>query len=145
MARKTLTTANSKILLNAPVFPAPVELKQYSTDDIINQDDIEFAESRMGIDGIMSSGYVINSRVVNMTFESTSPSIDTFNLWINAMKTARDVLIAPAMRVSVPSLNATYVFTNGVIKSGKEMPDLKKTSQPITYTLEFESCTAVPL
>ena len=145
MARKTLTTANSTIILTLPILPVPVKLEGYSTDDMLNQDELNFTDSVMGIDGLKSSGYIIEKRVVNLTFMPTSASIDTFNIWINAMKVARESLEATAMSVTVPGLKNTYLFTIGNLKNGKEIPDLKKMSESIKYTLEFESCTAIPI
>lgn len=89
--KKTLTSANASITLTLPILPIPIQLQQFSSDDLINQDEITLTEDRMGIDGIKSSGFILNSRVVHITLESTSPSIDNvFNLWIQSMELVRE-------------------------------------------------------
>ena len=144
MTRKTITSANAVILMTIPMLPIPVELKQFSSDDMINMDEIVLSESRMGVDGIKSSGYVPSIKTVHITFEANSPSIDIFNIWVNAMIVAREVFETTAFTVSLPGLKKTFLFTNGSLKNAKLLPDLKKTAQPVTYTLEFESITSVP-
>lgn len=141
MNRKTLTSANASITLTLPILPIPIQLQQFSSDDLINQDEITLTEDRMGIYGIKSSGFILNPIVIHITLESTSPSIDNvFNLWIQSMTLVRESLECSSMIVSVPSLHSRYTFINGNLRNAKEIPDIKKTTQPITYTISFERC-----
>lgn len=145
MAKKTLTSANAVMMMTLPVLPVPVKIEGFSTDDMSSQEDVQFTESRMGIDGFKSTGFVHNSRIVNITLESTSPSIDYFNIWISAMKTTKDNIDITLLTISSKALGKTFMCYNGSLESGKEMPDFKKTTQPVTYKLNFESIVVVPL
>lgn len=145
MVKKTLTTANAKMMMTLPILPAPVEIKGFSVDDLANMDEAQFTESRMGVDGYKSSGYINTTRKLNIVLEATSPSIDIFNIWISAMKTAKESLSISVLTISSKALGMTFTCYNGTLESGKEIPDFKKTTQPITYKLDFESIVAVPL
>lgn len=144
--KKTLTSANSSITISLPILPIPVQLQQFSSDDLINQDEVTLTEDRMGIDGIKSSGFILNPIVIHITLESTSPSIDNvFNLWIQSMELARESLECSSMILTVPSLNNRYTFINGNLRNAKKIADIKKTTQPITYTISFERCVVTPI
>lgn len=145
MFRKTLTTANAKMMMTLPFLPAPVEIKGFSTDDLANMEEVQYTESRKGIDGFKSSGYIEASRKLNVVLESTSPSIEWFNLWISAIKTAKESLPIILLTISCKALGCTFMCYNGTLENGKEIPDLKKTSQPITFKLDFENIVPVPL
>lgn len=145
MVKKTLTTANAKMMMTLPILPVPVEIKGFSVDDLANMDEAQFTESRMGVDGYKSSGFINTSRKLNIVLEATSPSIEYFNLWISAMKTAKESLPITLLTISSKALGYTFTCYNGTLESGKEIPDFKKTTQPITYKIDFESIVPVPL
>lgn len=145
MNKKTLTTANAKMMMTLPILPVPVEIKGFSVDDLANMDEVQFTESRMGVDGYKSSAYIPATRKLNIVLEATSPSIEWFNLWISAIKTAKESLPITLLTISCKALGYTFMCYNGTLENGKEIPDLKKTSQPITYKLDFESIVPVPL
>lgn len=145
MAKKTLTSANAVMMMTLPILPVPVQIQGFSTDDMSSQEDVQYTESRMGVDGFKSSGFVHNSRIVNITLESTSPSIDYFNMWIAGMKAINDSIDITLLTISSKSLGKTFMCYNGSLESGKEIPDFKKTTQPVAYKINFESVVVVPL
>ena len=145
MAKKTLTTANATMMMTLPILPNPVEIEGFSTDDLANMDEVQYTENRKGIDGFKSSGYIEATRKLNVVLEATSPSIEWFNLWISAMKTAKESLPITLLTISCKALGCTFMCYNGTLENGKEIMDLKKTSQPITYKLDFENIVPVPL
>ena len=78
----TLTAANAVITLTVPfLFPTPVQLQGFSADNIYDMDNVDQIETAMGVDGILSGGFVFNP--VNQTFvlQADSPSIAFFETW----------------------------------------------------------------
>ena len=54
----TITSANAQVMLNVPgVFPTPVQLAGFAADDAFTQDAYDVAETRMGVDGVLSAGF----------------------------------------------------------------------------------------
>lgn len=94
----------------------------------------------MGVDGKLSAGYTPNPTNVNITIQADSPSVETFDLLISAMKTTREIVWIDAV-VQLPSTGAKYVLTRGVLKNANQMPDAKKILQPQKYVITFESVT----
>lgn len=142
---KTLTSANATMMMTLPILPTPVQIQGFSVDDLANQDEVQFTESRIGVDGYKSAGFIPNTRKLNIVLESTSPSIDYFNIWISAMKTNKEAEAITLLTISSPALKTTFMCYKGTLESGKELPDFKKTTQPITYKLDFESIVPVKL
>ena len=145
MAKKTLTSANATMMMTLPILPAPVQIQGFSVDDLANMDEVQFSESRIGVDGYKSAGFIPNTRKLNIVLESTSPSIDYFNIWISSMKVDKEVKEITLLTITSKALGRTYMCYRGTLESGKELPDFKKTTQPITYKLDFESIVAIPL
>ena len=58
MAR-SLTATNAVITLAVPpIFSAPQNIEEFATDDVFNTDETEPTEISMGLDGVMSAGYI---------------------------------------------------------------------------------------
>lgn len=137
----TLTSANSSFVISATqVYPAPQPLQGYAADDAFTLDALDLAETVMGVDGKLSAGYTPNPTNVNITIQADSPSVETFDLLISAMKTTREIVWIDAV-VQLPSTGAKYVLTRGVLKNANQMPDAKKILQPQKYVITFESVT----
>lgn len=142
---KTLTSANAVLMMTLPILPIPVQIKGFSADDMAEQEEIQYTESVKGVDGYMSSGYVNNNNVVNITLQPTSPSMDIFYTWIKTMKVKREAISVSLLTLSSEALGCTYICQNGVLTNGTEIPPFKKIIQPVKFKLTFESITQVPL
>jgi len=135
---KNVTSADSTAVLTVEeLYPSGVVLEQYSTDAAIAQGDETIAETRMGVDGRMVAGYVPSIKTVTVTLEASSPSIQVFNDILQASQTNRR-FYRLGLAVTIPALGKTVTFSAGVLKTGKFMPDINKTLQPIAYAMDFE-------
>jgi len=143
MAR-TITSANSEFRLAIPgVFATAVRLEGYATDDAFMSDNVQLAETMMGVDGKMSSGWTPYIFMQTITLQASSPSIDQFNLWIGAEKVASEIFQAQGV-ILLPSINRSYVLTNGTLYNAKLMPDAKRVLQPTQYVIHWESHQTLP-
>lgn len=133
-----VTSLNSTaVMIVEELYPAGFNLEQYSTDAAISQGDDTFAETRMGVDGQMVVGAVDNIKTVTVTLEPSSPSIEYLTTLAKAIRTNKKHYPVTLI-VNIPSLGVTRTYSNGALKTGKIMPDINKTLQPIAFTFDFE-------
>lgn len=142
---RTITSANSVFTLLIPgLLPAPFNVQGYAADDAFSVDAVESAETMMGVDGKMSAGYTPFITPMTVTLQADSASVDIFDQWLGAQQASRETLPATAT-ITLPAVNKSYVLTNGVLKRIKQFPDNKKVLQPVQYSIDWESVTAVPI
>lgn len=141
----SITSANVVITLTIPlVFPVPVQLNGFAADDVFDSDDVELGTTVIGVDGIMSGGYVASLTPWNITFQADSPSIPIFEAWIAAETAVMDTFEAQG-NVTMPSLGRSYQMVKGVLVRGKRMPDAKKMLMPRKFRIDWQSVIPIPV
>lgn len=144
MAR-TITSANSEFRLTIPgVFSTAKRLEGYATDDAFMSENVQTAETMMGVDGKMSSGWTPYIFVQTVTLQASSPSIDDFNLWIGAEQVSREIFQAQGV-ILLPSIGRSYVLTNGTLHDARLMPDAKRVLQAVQYVIHWEGHQVLPV
>ena len=133
-----ITSANATAyMVVKDLYPTGFALNNFSTDQAVDQSEDTIAETRMGVDGYMAAGYVPSIKAVTIQFEATSPSVQYLNnLYLASQKNRRTYEIT--LVVKVPSVNKTYTYSGGVLKTGELLPGLKKVLDPVSYGFDFE-------
>lgn len=140
----TLSSSNSILTLSvAGLFPVPVPIQGFATDDAFSVDEVQGAETMMGIDGKLSAGYTPYSVPLNIHLQADSASNIIFDTWIGAERISKDKFIASCILL-VQGTGALYTFTRGFLKSFPPITDGKKVLQPRKFVIEFESVTKGP-
>jgi hypothetical protein len=140
-----LTSADSVLTLSIlGLYPAPQTIQGYATDDAFASESVKPAEVMMGVDGLMSGGFVPFMTPLHITLMADSPSIDIFDNWLMAMKATR-TLYKGFANIIVPGLGKQWTFTNGILTDANVMPDAKKLMQPRKFSITFEAFTSSPL
>ena len=135
----SITSANAQILLSIPsLFPIPQALQGFAAEDVFDVDPIEPVEDIMGVDGILSAGFVFVPVHQNFALQADSPSIFIFDTWWTAMQIAKDVYFATAT-ILLPGLGKKWACNTGILKSYKPMPDAKKVLQPQRFRITWQS------
>lgn len=138
----TITSANSVLMLAVGlVFPAPIKIEGYASDDAFAFDAVEPTEVMMGVDGRMSAGWVPKVRPQAITLQADSPSASFFDTWDTAQQTAREVFYASGTLI-LPSVGKKFALTKGVLSSYKPLPDAKNVLQPLAYRITWESVSS---
>lgn len=141
----TITAANSVYLLGVTgVFPVPQQLQGYSADAAFDTDASEPAEVVIGVDGIMSAGFVPFITRQTISIMPDSPSSDLFETWLQAMKAAREVFFGNAV-ISLPSVGRSYVLTRGVLTSAVSIPGTRKVLQSRNFIISWASIDPTPI
>ena len=139
MSDTTITSANSVFtIVVASLFPAPVQLRGYSSDKAFTTEAIDLGEVNMGVDGRMTGGFVFNPVKQTITLQADSPSKDIFAILIQTMKTAREIFYISG-EIVLPSTGEVFVLTRGLLTNGKQIPDAQKVLQPVDYQITWES------
>jgi hypothetical protein len=140
----TLTTANSSMSLQVRnLFPVPQIIKGYATDDSFAVDDVDPAETYMGVDGQLSGGYVPYSTKLTMTLQADSASTAMFETVLAAQVAAKELYIWDGV-IIIQGTGQKYNFTKGFLRTASPMPGSKKVLQPRKFMIEFEQCTPSP-
>lgn len=141
---KTLTAANCVLLLSIRgLLDVPQQLQGFSTDDVFGIDDLDTAETMMGVDGKLSAGWTPKEIKQSIFLQADSDSTFVFETWYQAQQSARELYYAVGA-MNIPSINRKYVMTKGVLSQYSAAPNAKKVLQPRKFTITWESYTAAP-
>ena len=142
---KTLTAANSALsLLVRGLFPTPQAIQGYATDDSFAADDVNPVEVQMGVDGLMSAGYVPYSTKFNITLQADSPSTAMFDTVLAYQKANLTPVIFDGTLI-IGGTQEKYALTKGFLTAATPMSSAKKMLQPRKFTIEFQDVTKAPI
>jgi hypothetical protein len=145
MAVLTLTGANSVIMLSiAGLYPTPVQLQGFATDDVFDTDAVDSAETLMGVDGYLSAGWVATPKKQTYQLQADSPSNRIFDAWAAAQEGIGEVYVATGI-IRLPAIGMSYAMTRGFLTSYKPTPAVKKIMQPRQYGITWQSVLPAPI
>lgn len=135
---RDITSANStSVMVVEELYPSGFMWEQYATDSAVTQGDDTVAETRMGVDGKMVAGYTPSIKSLTATFEASSPAIPYLETLYQASQQNRRTYKVH-LTITLPSIGKTFKYTNGVLKTAKPLPDLKKVLDPQSFAFDFE-------
>jgi hypothetical protein len=151
----TITSANSSLILTprlagilSGLLPALAgagfAVQGYSTDDAFATDTVDSAEARMGVDGILSAGYLPRMTKQTITLSPDSPSILSFEALIGAQDTVREVIFLDGI-LTLPSVNHTYALVNGVLTRLTPIAPAKRVLEPVSYEITWGLIQPAPV
>lgn len=144
MAEKTITAANSVYMLSIiPIFAVPVRLQGFTADAAFETEDVEPAETPMGVDGHMSIGYVPTPTMQTISIMPDSPSDAIFDAWMQYNKAAREHTVANAV-ISLPGPQKAYICTRGVLSRITQINAVRKVMQGRTFRITWQSVDPTP-
>lgn len=144
MAEKTLTAANAVYLLSVRgLYPIAQLLQGYSADAAFDTEASVPTEVQIGVDGIMSAGFVPFLTVQSISLQADSNSVLVFENWLAAMKSAREVMYADAT-ISLPSVQRKYTLTKGSLTSVPSIPGTRKVLQPRSFAITWGNIDPAP-
>jgi hypothetical protein len=145
MALKTITSANSVFTLTVlPILPVPFQVQGFASDDAFTVEPVDAAETIMGVDGIMSAGFLPFITPQTITLQADSPSIEIFETWLSAQKAIRELFFAQGT-IALPSVQKSYILTKGALKRITQISPARKTLQPQVFQIDWNDVQPVPL
>lgn len=140
----TLTSANSTVAIGVTgLYGVAQALQGFSEGDAYSIDAVDVSESMMGVDGILSAGYIPQKKVMKVVLMADSASNNFFDAWYAAQEAAKDVFIAFGV-ITQPAVKMSYTLGRGFLKNYTPMADAKKILQPRSFQIEWNSIIPTP-
>lgn len=140
----TITSADVAFTITIQaLFPVPQQLQGFATDDIYGVAQIKSVETMMGVDGVLSGGFVFVPVPQEITLQADSESNDVFDLWWTTMQATKGVLRATGL-IQLPAIATKFVHTSGFLTGYTPIPAGKRVLQPRRYEVTWQSIVPVP-
>ena len=140
----SITSANSVLLVGVTGLYTAQQLQGFGADDAYSMPVVTNAEVLMGVDGVMSSGYVPQIKEMDITLQADSDSNTFFESWYAAQEAAQEIYKAFGT-ILQPSLGRTYTLTNGVLCNYSPIADAKKILQPRKFQIKWNVVVGAPI
>lgn len=140
----TITSADAVLTLAIPpLFNTPQQLQGFATDDIYNIPRIRSVETAMGVDGVLSAGFVFKEIVQEIMLQADSLSNEIFEIWWTQMQAAKATYPASGL-IKLPSIATKFTQINGYLTGYTPAPPAKRTLQPRAYEITWQTIAPAP-
>ena len=140
----TITSANAILLIAVDqVFSSPQQIQQFSADDVQDFEDIQIAEEMMGVDGVLTAGFINAPWVQSITLMADSPSTNFFETWAATEKANQSKYVATGS-VTYPAIQKRYPLSRGFLRTVSPMAGAKKVLQPRKFSIVWQVGIANP-
>jgi hypothetical protein len=145
MANNNITSANAVLILTVPlILPAPIQLVGFATRDIFTVSRTKPTETRMGVDGFFTGGFIYVEKPMTLSFNPASPSPAAFDAWNDGQETA--LIAAPAfMTVTLTGIGRTFNCNNGFLTGYAAIADAKETLQDRSFEITWGTIRGAPV
>jgi hypothetical protein len=141
----SITSANAVLIITIrSLYPTPQQIQGFSADDIYDVDALEIGETMMGVDGVLSAGWVNVSVKQGISLQADSVSNVVFDTWYTTEQQLQDKLVASAS-ITLTSIGKKYNMGQGYLTTYKPIADGKKVLQPRKHILTWQSIIPAPI
>jgi hypothetical protein len=130
----TLTIAN--------VFTTPQQLQGFAADDVYDLDELDSVETLMGVDGVLSGGFVWKSQPQTIMLQADSDSNDLFDLWYSQQVADLTTYVAQGIAI-LPAIGKKFIMTNGFLR-GYKLAGCEEAHQPRRFRIEWNKVLPAP-
>lgn len=141
----SLTGANATISLSQPIlFPNPQVLQGFAADDVTDMDPAKILEHLMGVDGVLSFGFVFVERMQEIALQANSASNAFFDI-INTQQAAIKDVYPLTGTIILPAIGLMFNCINGGLETYKPMPKVARIIHPRKYRIVWNQVVPVPV
>lgn len=141
----TLTSANAVLRLGvASIFPNAQQIQGFDTDDAFATARVTPAQTKMGVDGKLSGGYVPTEKKTTIFLQADSASNQFFDTWQAQQDAAQESFVAFGI-IIIPALSQSFALTRGFLTGYPVMSTAKKIMQRLEYEITWESILGSPI
>lgn len=126
------------------LYNTPQQLQGFAADDVFATTPIKSIETLMGVDGVMSAGFVWVPIEQMIDLQADSDSNAIFDNWWQAQQAAEDVYFADAV-IRLKALGIKWTMSRGVLSTYPPMPDVKKMIQPRKFGITWNNASPSPI
>jgi hypothetical protein len=139
-----ITAANSILTISVPpLFPIPVQLLGFAADDVFDIPAIESVETLMGVDGVLSAGFVFKPLPMEVTLQADSDLNFFFDQWWTQMYATLATLSANGL-IQLPAISTKFSLSNGFLTSYKPTPAARRLLQPRRFMITWNKVVPAP-
>lgn len=140
----SVTAANAILTLAIPgVVATPQQLQGFAADDVFDIPQLRSVETQMGVDGVLSSGFVFVPIQQTISLQADSLSNDLFDLWWTQMQGTKDTYQAQGLIV-LPAIGKKYTLVQGSLTGYKPAPAAKRILQPRQFEITWAQINPTP-
>lgn len=151
----SITNANSSLVITprlagalSGLLPAlagaGIQVQGYATDDAFATEAVDTAEVRIGVDGLMSAGYLPRLNKQTITLSPDSITLPQFNALISVQDQIQELILLDGI-LTLSSIKTSYALVNGVMSRITPIPPGKKVLDPVSYELTWWKITPAPV
>lgn len=141
----TLTSANAVFLLGiAGIYTTAQQLQGWDSDDAFMTAAVKPGQTKMGIDGFLSGGWVPTAKPQVITLQADSASNDIFDIWAQTQEAAQELSIAFGI-IILPGLGKKFACTRGILTDYIPVPNVKLLTQPRKFEITWNSILPSPV
>lgn len=139
-----VTAADIVLTLNVPiVFTGPRQIQGFATDEVLDIPQIKSAETMMGVDGVLSVGFVYVPVPHTIALQADSLSNRFFDVWWAQMQSTKTTYRASGL-ILMPSIGQKYTLSGGVLTGYKPLANAKRLLQPRTFEITWQNIAPAP-
>lgn len=126
-----------------PLFLVPQQLQGFGVDDVYDIPRIRSVEVAMGVDGVLSGGFVYSAVPQEITLQGDSASNRIFDVWWTQMQAAMTPYSAMGT-IRLPGVSTKFVQLRGFLTGYSPSPAVKRTIQPRKYEITWARVLPAP-
>jgi predicted ABC-type sugar transport system permease subunit len=139
-----ITAANAVFTLTIPnVLLAPVQLQGFSADDVFDTTPLEAAETQMGVDGILSAGFVFVAVEQGITLQADSASVSVFDTW-RAQEYANKTKYPASGQIKLPAISTKWSMVQGFLRTYPIIPNAGRVLRPRKFIIMWQNAFPQP-
>ena len=140
----SITSSNAVLTLAIlPLFPIPQQLQGFGTDDIYDIPRIRSVEVMMGVDGVLSGGFIYAAVPQEITLQADSLSNRIFDTWDLQQKAAGETYVAMGS-IRLPGVSTKFAMINGFLTGYSPSPAAKRVLQARRYEITWQKVIPAP-
>ncbi|QPF81677.1 hypothetical protein IC762_17790 [Bradyrhizobium genosp. L] len=138
-----ITAANAILTLAIPgLFSSPQQIQGFSADDVYDLNEVSNVQAVMGVDGVLSGGFVWVPQEQSIVLQANSDSNAIFDTWNQNQKASQRTYPASGV-LTLPSLGLKFVQSGGLLTTYK-LPGAKKILTPRRFIITWEDVSPQP-
>lgn len=140
----SITSANAVLLLSIPgVYTAGQRIQGFGVDEAWIMDRVAATETKVGVDGFGTAGYIPRSPKMTIRLLADSPSYIVFENWIYFMDQVQDVVFC-AMNLLIPAVSRKYIGYKGSLMNVSTVADAKKVLDDRDFEIQWLPQGTIP-
>lgn len=141
----SITSANSEFQISIPpIFVTPQAVQGYAADAAWTTEAVQSSELVLGVDGLLSAGWVPTLKVMTVTLMPDKGGDFVFDEWFAYQEAIRE-LVPCFGTLAIPGLQRRYTMLTGYLSNYQPMVSSARVLQARPFQITWQSITTSPL